>query len=114
MAQLSKLTDEQAVTGAIAEFERLGRDAFLGGYGFGKARSYFLRYEGERYDSKAITGVAYGLQFPDEGPLTADDFSGGEQTSVAVLQRLGFESVSGPSPADRHRKGHCYPRELGG
>ncbi len=33
-------------------------------------------------DSKAIAGVAFGKQFPEQGPLTADSFSGGETTVV--------------------------------
>jgi 5-methylcytosine-specific restriction protein A len=45
------------------------------------------------YDSKAIAGVAYGYEFPDRGPLQADDFSGGEATVKARLEQLGFEVV---------------------
>jgi hypothetical protein len=42
---LADLTPE-AVRQAIAEFDRLGRDAFLSTYGFGKARGYFLVHIG--------------------------------------------------------------------
>ena len=48
---------------------------------------------GELCDSKAIIGAAYGYQFPDEGPLKPADFSDGQTTVVARLQRLGFDVV---------------------
>src|SRR5262249_20738813 len=55
---------------------------------------YFLRGPtGQMYDSKAIAGVAYGYEFPDRGPLQADDFSGGEVTVKARLEQLGFQVV---------------------
>jgi hypothetical protein len=44
-------------------------------------------------DSKAVVGAAYGYQFPEEGPLTPGNFSGGEATVVSKLQNLGFEVV---------------------
>src|SRR5262249_21254342 len=43
------------------------------------------------YDSKAILGVAHGFAVPDEGPLRASDFSGGEATVKRRLEDLGFE-----------------------
>ena len=48
---------------------------------------------GELCDSKAIIGAAYGFQFPNDGALKPEDFSGGEATVVPKLQRLGFEIV---------------------
>jgi len=48
---------------------------------------------GKLYDSKAIVGAAYGYAFPDDGPLRAEDFSGGEATVERVLSDLGFEVV---------------------
>ena len=50
----------------------------MAGYGFGPAREYFLVIGDMHYDSKAIVGVAHGYQFPSEGPLRPEDFSGGE------------------------------------
>lgn len=64
-----ELSSRSAVLKAVAEFSVLGRDAFLDKYGFGKARRYFLVIDNQRYDSKAIVGVAYGYQFSDRGPL---------------------------------------------
>ena len=93
---LGDLTSRQAVLDAVAEFDRLGRDAFLGKYGFGKARDYFLVVDGRRYDSKAIVGAAHGFQFPNQGPLTAADFSGGENTVARRLGELDFD-VTGPT-----------------
>lgn len=80
---------------AIEEFRRLGRTEFLNTYGFGKAREYFIHVpeSDEWFDSKAIVGVAYGLQFPDKGTLSADSFSGGEATVAARLRELGFNVV---------------------
>ncbi len=49
-------------------------------------------HEGEEYDSKAIAGVAHGIQHPEMGPLTSGDFTGGGQT-VSKLRSLGFEVV---------------------
>ena len=46
-------------------FRSLGGDK----YGFGAARSYFLVVRGKRYDSKAIAGVARGLERPDLGSM---------------------------------------------
>ncbi|UQD70486.1 DUF3578 domain-containing protein [Bradyrhizobium japonicum] len=75
---------------AIAEYDELGREAFLAHYGYGPSRGYFLEHDGMEYDSKAIAGVAVGKQFPEEGPLRADQFSGGDATVRAKLEALGF------------------------
>jgi hypothetical protein len=40
--------------------EAIGREKFLAKYGFGFARSYFIEWNGEHYDSKAIAGAAHG------------------------------------------------------
>jgi hypothetical protein len=94
---LSDLTSRQAVLAAIAEFDRLKRDEFLSLYGFGKARRYFLELDGHLYDSKAIVGVAHGYQFPKEGALKSEDFSGGDRTVRRKLKELNFTiRVIGP------------------
>ena len=87
---LSDVTSE-GVERAIAEFDRLGRDAFLAEHGFGKARGYFLVRDERRYDSKAIAGVAHGHDRPDLGALTSEDFSGGDATVARHLESLGFD-----------------------
>jgi hypothetical protein len=78
---------------AVEEFDRLGRDAFLEKYGFGRARRYFLSFRGHLYDSKAIVGVAYGIQFPAKGTLRPHRFSGGAATVQRKLEDLEFEVV---------------------
>ncbi len=92
---LAKLQSRAAVEAAVAEFDRVGRVYFLEKYGFGKSREYMLRdpATGKLYDSKAIVGAAYGHAFPDEGPLKAADFSGGETTVEQLLADLGFQVV---------------------
>lgn len=76
---------------AIAEFDEIGRDAFLQKYGFGKSRGYFLKFNGKKYDSKAIIGAAHGFAFPKDGPLTPYDFGGGEGRVIPILEKLGFK-----------------------
>src|SRR5262245_17330759 len=87
---LSDLTDPAAVNAAMDEFDRLGRDEFLQKYSFGPSRLYVLRRNGKDYDSKAIVGAAHGFQYPEKGQLHSEDFSGGESTVRALLERLGF------------------------
>jgi 5-methylcytosine-specific restriction protein A len=95
---LKDLTDPGSVLRAIDEFERVGRDAFLRKYGFGPSRSYFVRYKGGFYDSKAILGAAHGYQHPERGPMPNTEFSGGEQATARQLRLLGF-TVDGTAPA---------------
>lgn len=79
----------EAALAAIREYERLGQDGFLAEYGFDRARSYLLIYDGKAYDSKAIVGVAHGF-LPGEQALAASEFSGGEATVGRLLRKLGF------------------------
>lgn len=87
---LFDINDNKAVLAAVAEYDKLGRERFLEKYGFGKARSYFLVIDGRRYDSKAIIGVAHRHQYPSEGALRADQFSGGALTVAKILDGMGF------------------------
>lgn len=87
---LGLLTDPAAVVLAIQEFDRLGRDAFLDKYKFGRARSYILEYEGREYDSKAIAGAALAYQSGVNRPLPSTEFSGGESGAASRLRSLGF------------------------
>ncbi|MEU4807923.1 HNH endonuclease [Nocardia fluminea] len=85
--QVSKL-ERPFVLEAIAEFDRLGRNAFLNTHGFGPAREYFLLHKGVAYDSKPIVGVAYDRMTGEtHGP---GDFSGGQALALR-LRQLGFE-----------------------
>ena len=92
---LPDLSDRQAVLDAITEYDKLGREAFLDKYGYGSAKEYFLRFQGNYYDSKAIFGVACGYQYPDQGPLRNDEFSGGRPVET-TLGELGFVTSDEP------------------
>lgn len=83
--------EREAVLKAIKEYDRLGQEGFLKKYKFGKSTIYKLKYNGKKYDSKAIAGVAYGFQFSDKGPHTAGNSHGGKDTVYPLLERLGFK-----------------------
>ena len=89
---LKDLTDPEAVSKALDEFDAIGRDAFLDKYGFGKSKNYFVIRDGKEYDSKAIIGAAHGYQ--TGVALAAADFSGGSHTVQPKLRKLGFEFLS--------------------
>ena len=88
---LLAITDRTAISRALEEFDRLGREAFLAKYGFGRSRRFFVKHRGKLYDSKAIVGAAHGYQWPKVGALGPDDFHGGEATVQKTVERLGFE-----------------------
>ncbi len=99
---LERLTDATAVEAAIAEFDRVGRTAFLGKYGYGRSREYMLRIpSGAMYDSTAIVGAAFGYQFPNQGPLSAESFSGGKATVERKLRDMGFDVIRIGDPWSR-------------
>jgi len=91
MAGISSLTSRDAVFSAMADYDRLGREAFLERHHFGSAKWWYVFHDGKQYDSKAIVGVAIGIQTGQ--PLTSNDFSGGEGSVVRKLQSLGFTVV---------------------
>ena len=84
------------VRAAIAEFDRLGRDAFLRSTGFGRAKAYYLQHNGRLYDSKAIVGYAHGIS--TGARLGPGDFSGGDKTLAQQLEALGFTVLNVPNP----------------
>ncbi len=106
---VSDIRDPESVRKAVEEYDRLGRGEFLSRYGFHEARDYLLYLDGKTYDSKAIVGVAHKFEFPEEGPLAADTFSGGLATVVRKLNELGFE-VRGPDDGPRFTPGRTYSR----
>lgn len=91
--RLTELSDPAAVQAVLDEYLQLGQQAFLTKYGFGRASGYVVRdpRTGQWADSKAIAGVAMGVQFPADGPLAASAFSGGVATVVRCLTGMGFE-----------------------
>jgi 5-methylcytosine-specific restriction protein A len=93
---IDDVTDPVAVRRALEEFRALGQPGFLEKYGFGSSRGWMLRGEdGHEYDAKAVLGAAHGFQHPARGPLTADQFHGGEPTARR-LRAMGF-TVTEPS-----------------
>lgn len=99
---LSDITAD-GVRKAVAEFDQLGRDAFLAKYGFGRSKAYTLVVNDREYDSKAIVGAAHGYSGQGFAPLTADAFSGGDATVRSLLERLGFEVRKAPRNPDWSR-----------
>ncbi|NWA26543.1 DUF3883 domain-containing protein [Pseudomonas gingeri] len=95
MSLLSRLQSPSAVQSALNEFSNLGQASFLKRYGFGKSKSYRVRnpLNREECDIKAIVAVAYGVQFPADGQLTAADIPESEKALAAKLEPLGFETV---------------------
>jgi hypothetical protein len=83
-----ELSDRQAVLAALAEFDRLGREAFLQKYGFGRAGRFRVVHSGRQYDAKAIIGAARGFQFPERGPLTTNDFPSNARSVKRKLEGL--------------------------
>jgi HNH endonuclease len=78
------------VVNAIEERRGLGKLEFKKKYGFGSAKRYFLVYEGDRFDSKAIVGVAAKFVEGSSGPFTRHDIYGGQQMKT-LLENLGFQ-----------------------
>jgi 5-methylcytosine-specific restriction protein B len=88
---LGALTRE-SIERAVAEYDSLGQDAFLEKYGFGRATHYAVVVDGREYDPKAIAGVAYGYDHPEDGPMRNTDFSGGLELRRAY-RPAGFDIV---------------------
>ncbi|WP_412076735.1 HNH endonuclease [Streptomyces xanthophaeus] len=80
----------------LAEYDALGRDTFLGRYGYREASTYLLVHEGKEYDSKAVAGVAHKHQHGE--PLTPKQFNGGLSQAVDWLKREGFKLVVSRNP----------------
>lgn len=96
---LGVLTRE-SVERAMAEYDSLGRDEFLAKHGFGRATHYALVVNGRDYDPKAIAGVAYGFDHPEEGTLANTAFNGGLQLRGAY-RPAGFD-IQLRTPAGAH------------
>jgi hypothetical protein len=77
------------VVRAIAEYDRLGPDAFFAEHGFRYATTYELLWDERRYPPKAILGTTY--EFATGQRLQSGDFEGGKSGAVKVLGKLGFD-----------------------
>lgn len=86
---LSDITRE-GVIAAMNEYDQKGRDVFLNEYGFSPTRKHVLVNGQNRYDSKAIYGVAHKFDQPRVGILRAKDLSGSSRSVVKKLRALGF------------------------
>lgn len=89
-ARIMAMADVSAadVLVTLAEYDQMGRQEFLERYGYREATRYFIDHNGNRYDSKAVVGVAHGVS--NGRPLLPNEFSGGENTVVELLERHGF------------------------
>lgn len=106
---IGDLTDSDAVRAALDEYDSLGREAFLDRYGFSSALRWYLVRDGKRYESKAIAGRAYGIQFPDRPPIRdSGTFTGGAPV-VRKLRALGFEVTD--RPREEQRRPDLEPTE---
>lgn len=119
MARLADLSDPSAVNDSLDEFRASGRAAFLAKYGFDQSRDYFLVVGEELLDSKPVVAAAYGYQFPEKGPLTASQFSGGVVGAVRALGRLGFQvesraTLRPPALGDEYESRSAIWEEYGG
>ncbi|MFJ4709713.1 HNH endonuclease [Streptomyces anulatus] len=102
--KIQQLTSAAAVYKAIAEYDSVGGQTFRGRHGFGQSTRYYLSNGDRLYDAKAITGVAYGYQHVSDGPLSNDQFDGGEAATNRVLRAMGFtvlDSHSGTVSEER-------------
>jgi hypothetical protein len=80
-----------AVEKAVAEYDRIGEDEFLTKYKFAQSLDYWLVIGDKRYVSKAIVWAAHGYLDDEIKPLIKGKFSGGRDTVMKCLERLGFE-----------------------
>ncbi len=71
---------------AIEEFRKIGRADFLKRYGFSRSSKYYLRHEGQIYDTKSLLAAAYFHAF--QRRVTKDKFGGGSQTLNALKRML--------------------------
>lgn len=75
---------EESILSALADFDRLGRAAFLAETGFKASTRWFIRHKGKLYDIKAVCGRA--------GNASASSFSSGAGL-VRKVEKLGFKVV---------------------
>jgi putative restriction endonuclease len=87
---IQHLTSAAAVEKALTEYDRKGGQAFRDKYHFGRSTQYYISHADRLYDARAIAGVAYGYQYPSDGPLPRDKFSGGETAANRDLRSMGF------------------------
>ncbi len=75
---------------AIEESDALGREAFLGRYGFADASRYVVVYQGKEYDLDALARSAHG--FARGRSVSGSGLLGASSAVAAHLAKLGFYS----------------------
>lgn len=80
---------------AIAEFDQLGRSAFLTKYGFGRTRTNWISYRGNFYDAHPIVGVAHGFATGEFWTKDRWFYSGGSSLANTYLMDAGFHPGAG-------------------
>ncbi len=88
---LPNVSNPDSVRRAIAEYDEVERTVFLAKYGFRRAKRYFVVNYGKLHDAPAILAAAHGLEFPDKGPLTPEDFDADGEQAREKLEKLGFK-----------------------
>jgi 5-methylcytosine-specific restriction protein A len=83
----------KSVRAAVAEFDALGREAFLRTHRFAEARTWFLEVDGKLYDVKPIVGVAHAYIGPGFGQLRSSYIRGDESAVKQTLENMGFKVV---------------------
>jgi len=78
------------VLAAIAEFDKLGRKAFLNKYSFGPTRKNWISYNGRFYDAHPIVGVAHGFATGEFWTKTRWFYAGGISIAYNIFQDLGI------------------------
>lgn len=81
------------MTKTFAEFDEVGRDAFLRLYGFRPGRGSHIWHDGVAYDAKAVCAAAHGKLGRGFKPLTPFELGTGDKAVTRKLQALGFEIV---------------------
>lgn len=89
----SHIRTAEPVLQAMAECNRLGREAFLQRYDCAPSTKYVVHYQTHHYDLKALAAATWTYAFPQEKPLTGHEFSGGEAL-VKLFSRLGFTVIT--------------------
>lgn len=83
---------------ALAEYDARGGEDFLAVYGFAPGPDHTLVHEGQRYDARAVLGVAH--RFATGRLATQEECTNGMDVAVAILRKRGFE-VTEPAGAVR-------------
>jgi hypothetical protein len=94
-----KPVSRESVLAAMGEFDREGRNETLQRHGYRRALDYMVAVDGKEYDSKALYGIAYGIEYPDEEPIRNRGFQGGDPV-VKRLEALGFSVESRKTSVD--------------